>query len=112
MASLQVSVHRTLSGGRRVILGVARQRGGPRDGAPVVQDPGNMHDLRGLKLLCAAQDQVVVLAALEPAPKASDIAREIGPDGREVADIVLAAQPVGIPITRKRVVWERECQYV
>src|SRR3546814_6398164 len=57
-----------------------------------------MHDLRGLKLLCAAQDQVVVLAALEPAPKASDIAREIGPDGREVADIVLAAQQVGIPI--------------
>src|SRR3546814_18097257 len=75
MASLQVSVHRTLSGGRRVILGVARQRGGPRDGAPVVQDPGNMHDLRGLKLLCAAQDQVVVLAALEPAPKASEIGR-------------------------------------
>src|SRR3546814_3977480 len=57
-----------------------------------------MHVRRELKLLFAAQDQVVVLAALEPAPKASDIAREIGPDGREVADIVLAAQQVGIPI--------------
>src|SRR3546814_7652617 len=87
-----------MCGGSRVSLGVERQRGGPRDGEPVVQDTGNMHDLRGLKLLCAAQDQVVVLAALEPAPKASEIAREIGPDGREVADIVLAAQQVGIPI--------------
>src|SRR3546814_15048878 len=98
MASLQVSVHRTLSGGRRVILGVPRQRGGPRDGAPVVQDPGNMHDLRGLKLLCAAQYQAVVLAALEPAPKASDIAPEIGSNGRAVADIVLASQQAGLPI--------------
>src|SRR3546814_1711619 len=31
-------------------------------------------------------------------PKASESALEIGPDGREVADIVLAAQQVGIPI--------------
>src|SRR3546814_11516797 len=59
MASLQVSVHCSLPGGRRVVLGVPRQRGGPRTGAPVIQDPGNMYDLHGLQLLGAAQDHDV-----------------------------------------------------
>src|SRR5690606_17674118 len=71
MAARQVLVHGARTGRASVILGIAAERGRTLDCAPVVQHLRDVADARRIEAFAAAQDQVVVLAALEARAEAS-----------------------------------------
>src|SRR5690606_7858583 len=89
VAARQVLVHRTRAGRAGIVLGVAAERGRTLDRAPVVEHLGHVVDARRIEPFAAAQDQVVVLAALEAWTEAAHGAHPRGADHAQVADVVL-----------------------
>jgi hypothetical protein len=67
-------------------LGRARRRRGAGDLAPVIQHLGDVGD--PLRALGEAEEEVVVLAAVEPMPEASDLREEAVTEDRQVGDVV------------------------
>ena len=63
---------------------------------PGVQHPGNVRDLP--RFLAQAEEQIVILAAVEAGAQPAGLPEQGGPDDRQVADIVVADEGLGIPV--------------
>ena len=75
-----------------------RAGGRAGDGAPVIQHPWHMTDLAGLCPFRNPQREVPVLRAFEPFPKSSELASKAGMVDAKVADAILRAQQIRVPV--------------
>src|SRR5215831_1614561 len=90
--------NRALSGLPGLRLHSASERSRGFDRPPVIEDPRDMPDACRQGLLRAAQDEIVVLAALEPGTKSADLLHQASAEGAEMAEGVLRQHQRRVPV--------------
>src|SRR6478752_5811231 len=89
-------LERSFSGIERIVFVVDARSRGSRSRAPVIQDLGDMYDALGL--LSSAQNQVVVLAAIESRVEEAGFSRQLLANHQQMANVVFRKQQIGRPI--------------
>src|SRR5205807_454172 len=86
----------------RSVLGIGlRARGARRrsfDRAPVVENERNVADARGATACDHSQVEIVILAAFEALAKSAHLTHARGAQRRDVRQVVLRQEEVGVPV--------------